>query len=106
MVRLPKLSKLLGCEILVGAFYVMQCHCRVPACLTMCPMWQAKAEFLNPGGSSKDRVAKQIVLDALGAAALPADGTIVEGTSGSTGISLSLVARGGWWMLLPATPLC
>lgn len=57
---------------------------------------QAKAEFLNPGGSAKDRVARQIVLDAIKACALPTDGsgTIVEGTSGSTGISLALMARG------------
>ncbi|TYZ60670.1 hypothetical protein PybrP1_000320 [[Pythium] brassicae (nom. inval.)] len=53
----------------------------------------AKAEFLNPGGSSKDRVAKGIVEDAERRGLLRAGGTIVEGTSGSTGISLSLVAR-------------
>ena len=51
-----------------------------------------KAEFLNPGGSSKDRIAREIVLNALKSGALPPGGTIVEGTSGSTGISLSLIA--------------
>ena len=51
-----------------------------------------KAEFLNPGGSSKDRIARQIVLEAQRRGRLPPGGTIVEGTSGSTGISLSLMA--------------
>jgi cysteine synthase len=51
-----------------------------------------KAEFLNPGGSSKDRIAREIVLGARKSGALPKGGTIVEGTSGSTGISLSLMA--------------
>jgi len=56
---------------------------------------QAKAEFLNPGGSCKDRLARQVVLDAVTSGRLRAgQGTIVEGTSGSTGISLALVARG------------
>ncbi|TMW63374.1 hypothetical protein Poli38472_002315 [Pythium oligandrum] len=53
----------------------------------------AKAEFMNPGGSSKDRVAKGIVEDAERRGLLREGGTIVEGTSGSTGISLSLMAR-------------
>ena len=53
----------------------------------------AKCEFLNPGGSSKDRIAKQIVLEAEESGELCANGTIVEGTSGSTGISLATVAR-------------
>ncbi|KAF0704683.1 hypothetical protein AaE_014812 [Aphanomyces astaci] len=53
----------------------------------------AKAEFLNPGGSSKDRVAKGIIEDAEARGLLGPGGTIVEGTSGSTGISLALLAR-------------
>uniref|UniRef100_K3WK85 cysteine synthase n=1 Tax=Globisporangium ultimum (strain ATCC 200006 / CBS 805.95 / DAOM BR144) TaxID=431595 RepID=K3WK85_GLOUD len=69
MLELSSLSKATGCTIL------------------------AKAEFLNPGGSSKDRVAKGIVEDAERRGLLREGGTIVEGTSGSTGISLSLVAR-------------
>eukprot|EP00937_MAST-01D_sp_MAST-1D-sp2_P004085 g4085.t1 len=55
----------------------------------------AKAEFMNPGGSTKDRVAKSIVEHAE-AAGLVGPGracTIVEGTSGSTGISLAFMAR-------------
>ncbi|KAL4108973.1 hypothetical protein PRIC1_000680 [Phytophthora ramorum] len=69
LVELTSLSKATGCRIL------------------------AKAEFLNPGGSSKDRVAKGIVEDAERRGLLKEGGTIVEGTSGSTGISLSLMAR-------------
>ena len=51
-----------------------------------------KCEYLNPGGSSKDRIAKQMVLEAERAGLLKKGGTIVEGTAGSTGISLSLMA--------------
>ena len=55
-----------------------------------------KAEFLNPGGSVKDRAAKYIVLDAEEQGLLRPGGTIVEGTAGNTGIGLALVgnARG------------
>ena len=49
---------------------------------------------MNPGGSSKDRVAKGIIDHAEKTGVLKKGGTIVEGTSGSTGISLSLIARG------------
>ena len=54
---------------------------------------QAKAEFVNPGGSVKDRVAWAIVTDAERRGALRPGGTIYEGTVGSTGISLAMVAR-------------
>ncbi len=55
-----------------------------------------KAEFLNPGGSVKDRAALAIVLDAEKRGALRPGGVIVEGTAGNTGIGLALVgnARG------------
>jgi cysteine synthase A len=55
-----------------------------------------KAEFMNPGGSVKDRAAKAIVLDAERQALLSPGGVIVEGTAGNTGIGLALVgnARG------------
>jgi cysteine synthase A len=55
-----------------------------------------KAEFLNPGGSVKDRAAKYIVLDAEKRGVLERGGLIVEGTAGNTGIGLALVgsARG------------
>jgi len=55
-----------------------------------------KAEFLNPGGSVKDRAALAIILDAERRGVLAPGGTIVEGTAGNTGIGLALVgnARG------------
>jgi cysteine synthase A len=52
-----------------------------------------KAEFLNPGGSVKDRAALFMVLEAEKAGILKAGGTIVEGTAGNTGIGLALVAN-------------
>jgi cysteine synthase A len=52
-----------------------------------------KAEFLNPGGSVKDRAARGIVDDAEKAGVLQPGGTIVEGTAGNTGIALALVAN-------------
>src|ERR1700741_3655279 len=54
------------------------------------------AEFLNPGGSVKDRAALYIILDAEKRGALKPGGVIVEGTAGNTGIGLALVgnARG------------
>lgn len=68
LVKIQSLSKLTGCTIL------------------------GKAEFLNPGGSTKDRIAREIVLDAEIRGDLVKGGTIVEGTSGSTGVSLALMA--------------
>jgi len=55
-----------------------------------------KAEFLNPGGSVKDRAALHIVLDAEKRGDLKPGGVVVEGTAGNTGIGLALVdnARG------------
>ena len=52
-----------------------------------------KAEFLNPGGSVKDRTAKFMVLDAERRGVLEPGGLIVEGTAGNTGIGLALVGR-------------
>jgi len=55
-----------------------------------------KAEFMNPGGSVKDRAARAIVLDAERRGVLKPGGTVVEGTAGNTGIGLAHVcnARG------------
>jgi cysteine synthase A len=55
-----------------------------------------KAEFMNPGGSVKDRAALAIITDAEEQGLLKPGGVIVEGTAGNTGIGLSLVgnARG------------
>jgi cysteine synthase len=52
-----------------------------------------KAEFLNPGGSVKDRAAWYIVKDAEERGAIRPGGIIVEGTAGNTGIGLALVAN-------------
>ena len=52
-----------------------------------------KAEFMNPGGSVKDRAALSIVKDAVARGVLKPGGIIVEGTAGNTGIGLALVAN-------------
>ena len=50
-----------------------------------------KAEFMNPGGSVKDRAALAMILDAVRSGKLKPGGTIVEGTAGNTGIGLCMV---------------
>ncbi len=52
-----------------------------------------KAEFMNPGGSVKDRAGLAIIRDAVARGALKPGGTVVEGTAGNTGIGLALVAN-------------
>jgi cysteine synthase A len=69
LVRLKRASEETGCEIL------------------------GKCEFLNPGGSVKDRAALAIVTDAERRGLLRPGGVIVEGTAGNTGIGLALVAN-------------
>ncbi len=69
LIRLNALSDMTGCEIL------------------------GKAEFMNPGGSVKDRAAKAIIEAAEASGELKPGGIIVEGTAGNTGISLTLVGR-------------
>ena len=63
-----------------------------PSKITGCNIF-GKAEFLNPGGSIKDRAAKAIILDAIKDGKLKDGGTIVEGTAGNTGIGLGLVGN-------------
>ncbi|HYO00397.1 MAG TPA: cystathionine beta-synthase [Mycobacterium sp.] len=53
----------------------------------------AKVEYLNPGGSSKDRIAVKMIDAAEASGELKAGGTIVEPTSGNTGVGLALVAQ-------------
>ena len=53
----------------------------------------AKVEYVNPGGSVKDRIALRMVEDAEAAGILRPGGTIVEPTSGNTGVGLALVAQ-------------
>jgi cysteine synthase A len=65
LVRLTRLSRETGCDIL------------------------GKAEFMNPGGSVKDRAARAIVEAAERDGSLRPGGTVVEGTAGNTGISLA-----------------
>ena len=65
LIRLAGLSRETGCEIL------------------------GKAEFLNPGGSVKDRAALYIIQDAEQRGTLKPGGTVVEGTAGNTGIGLA-----------------
>lgn len=67
LIRLRKLSELTGCEIL------------------------GKAEFMNPGGSVKDRAAMGIIEEAETEGKLLPGNTIVEGTAGNTGIGLTVV---------------
>ena len=68
---------------------------RGPSQATGCAIL-GKAEFLNPGGSVKDRAALYMILDAEKRGLLRPGGVIVEGTAGNTGIGLALVgnARG------------
>ena len=67
-------------------------HLRGPSQITGCNIL-GKAEFMNPGGSVKDRAAKFMVLDAEQRGELKPGGVIVEGTAGNTGIGLALVAN-------------
>jgi len=69
LIRLRRASEATGCTIL------------------------GKAEFLNPGGSVKDRAALYIIKDAEERGAIQPGGVIVEGTAGNTGIGLALVAN-------------
>ncbi|MFT5114542.1 MAG: cysteine synthase A [Parasphingorhabdus sp.] len=72
LIRLQAASNATGCEIL------------------------GKAEFMNPGGSVKDRAAWWMIRDAENNGALIPGGTVVEGTAGNTGIGIAHIcnARG------------
>jgi cysteine synthase A len=65
---------------------------RAASAATGCAIY-GKAEFMNPGGSVKDRAGLAIIRDAIETGALKPGGTIVEGTAGNTGIGLALVAN-------------
>jgi cysteine synthase A len=80
LIRLEKPSRETGCEI------------------------YGKAEFMNPGGSVKDRAAKWIVLEAERSGALKPGGTVVEGTAGNTGIGLAHVCHARGYRLILLMP--
>jgi len=63
-----------------------------------------KAEFMNPGGSVKDRAAKAIILNAEKAGLLKPGGTVVEGTAGNTGIGLAHVCNSRGYQLIIVIP--
>jgi len=64
-----------------------------PVAAGVAPLILAKIEYLNPGGSVKDRIAEKMILAAEQSGALQPGGTIVEPTSGNTGVGLALVAQ-------------
>ena len=65
---------------------------RAASAATGCDIY-GKAEFLNPGGSVKDRAALAMIQDAEKRGALRKGGVVVEGTAGNTGIGIALVAN-------------
>ncbi len=66
-------------------------HIRMQRLFGQAQVW-IKSERSNPGGSIKDRIALSMVEDAEGSGALQPGGTIIEPTSGNTGIGLAMVA--------------
>ncbi len=58
----------------------------------LAPAMYAKVDYLNPGGSVKDRIALRMIDDAEQKGLLEPGGTIIEGTSGNTGMGLALIA--------------
>ena len=80
LIRLNSFSKETGCEIL------------------------GKAEFLNPGGSVKDRAALYIIQEAEEKGLLKPGGTVVEGTAGNTGIGLAHVCNAKGYKCLVVIP--
>lgn len=63
-----------------------------------------KLEYLNPGGSVKDRAARQMVEEAERSGALRPGGTIVEGSSGNTGVGLAQAAAGRGYGIVVVVP--
>ena len=65
------------------------------------PIW-VKCEHLNPGGSTKDRIAKAIVTAAEQAGERKPGDTLIEATAGNTGVGLALVATSFFWTVFLA----
>jgi cysteine synthase A len=63
-----------------------------------------KAEFMNPGGSVKDRAGRQMILEAEARGELKPGGLVVESTAGNTGIGLALVANARGYRTLIVIP--
>jgi cysteine synthase A len=80
LIRLTRASEATGCTIL------------------------GKAEFMNPGGSVKDRPALQMILEAEERGEIKPGGLVVEGTAGNTGIGLALVANARGYRTLIVIP--
>ena len=80
LIRLNRFSEETGCEIL------------------------GKAEFLNPGGSVKDRAALYMIQDAEAKGLLKPGGTVVEGTAGNTGIGLAHICNAKGYKCLIVIP--
>src|SRR5207248_11755390 len=80
LIRLGHLSKLTGCEIL------------------------GKAEFINPGGSVKDRAAYGIITDAEKQPLLHPSGNLIEGTAGNTGIGLTMIGHARGYLTVIVIP--
>ncbi|RKF56548.1 Cysteine synthase 1 [Golovinomyces cichoracearum] len=80
LIRLQHISDVTGCEVL------------------------GKAEFMNPGGSVKDRAAYYLVKDGEERGLLKTGGTVVEGTAGNTGIGLAHVCRAKGYQLVIYVP--
>src|ERR1700677_2897763 len=80
LIRLRRASEATGCTIL------------------------GKAEFMNPGGSVKDRAALAIITDAVQRGVLRPGGTVVEGTAGNTGIGLTLIGNANGYRTIIVMP--
>jgi cysteine synthase A len=80
LIKLKRASELTGCTIL------------------------GKAEFMNPGGSVKDRAGRQMILEAEKRGELRPGGLVVESTAGNTGIGLALVANARGYRTLIVIP--
>jgi cysteine synthase len=80
LIKLERASEMTGCTIL------------------------GKAEFMNPGGSVKDRAGRQMILEAEARGELRPGGLVVEATAGNTGIGLALVANARGYRTLIVMP--